>query len=69
MLESTGSILRRYLAHEVASEDYCDEVVDGSGHLLHIDSTGSVSGLEQERDFHAQQLETIRRACEEVHNG
>ena len=40
----------RYLASERASLDYCDEVVDGAGRQLYLDSPSSVSGLELERD-------------------
>jgi len=34
-----------FLETEEAAVDYVDEVLDGEGHVLHLDSTGSVSGL------------------------
>ena len=59
-----------FLSSERAAELYVDEVLDGSGRLLHLDSTGSVSGLELERDRHMwlsdQQL---LEQCERFHNG
>ena len=36
---------------EIAAEMYCDEILDGSGRYLHIDSVGSVSGLVLVRDI------------------
>jgi len=50
-LDSVRS-LDSYLASERAAEDYCNEVVDGAGRLLHLDSTLSVSAMvEVEDDF------------------
>jgi len=44
--------LDSYLASERAAVDYCNEVVDGSGRLLHIDRVVSMSALvEVEDDF------------------
>ncbi len=57
MLSLVGdSELVRYLASERASIDYCNEVVDGSGRLQYLDSIGSVSGLELERDPRALEV-------------
>ncbi len=39
----------RYLASERAAEDYCNEVVDGEGQLLYLDSLVSVSASETRR--------------------
>ena len=39
---SDGSL---FLSSERAVELYVDEVLDGSGRLLHLDRVGSVSGL------------------------
>ncbi len=41
-----------YLASERASEDDCNEVVDGSGRLLHLDSVRSVSGARRDEPHH-----------------
>ena len=42
----------QYLASERAAEDYCNEVVDGSGRLQYLDKSGSVSALvDVEEDF------------------
>jgi len=57
------------LESELASELYCDEVVDGSGRLQYIDRVGSVSALvEVEDDFAYDPLhvELNRRL---IHNG
>ncbi len=49
LLPRVGSL---FLASERAAELYVDEVLDGSGRLLHLDITGSVSALvEVEDDF------------------
>ena len=39
-----------YLASERAAVDYCNEVVDGAGRLLELDSIVSVSGLVEVED-------------------
>ena len=36
-----------YMASQRAAEDYCNEVVDGEGRLLEVDSIGSVSAVER----------------------
>ncbi len=36
-----------YMASSLASEHYCDEVVDGAGRLLYLDKVGSVSALNE----------------------
>ena len=47
---SIGSLIRRHHAHylrsEGAAEDYCDELVDGSG-FPYVDEVSSVSALNE----------------------
>ena len=54
----------RYLRSEEAVEDYCDELVDGGGHQLYLDSPVSVSGLieiEDDCDYDSTHVEFNRR--------
>ena len=41
-------LLFEFLASEMASEMYCDEIVDGDGRLQYLDSVVSVSALVDE---------------------
>ena len=45
MLDPISPMIVRFLASELASELYCDEVLAGDGSLLQIDSPLSVSAL------------------------
>ena len=45
MLDPISPMIVRFLASELVSELYCDEVLAGDGSLLQIDSPFSVSAL------------------------
>jgi len=47
LLPRVGSL---FMASEKAAELYVDEVLDGEGRLLHLDSIGSVSGLRRDEN-------------------
>ena len=50
-----------YLASERAADDYCDELVDGAGRPLYLDSIGSVSGpTDDGRLTHISQIEPLK---------
>ena len=55
-----------FMASELASELYCDEILDGSGRFLHLDSTVSVSALPEAGRL-ASTTENLDRR--EIHNG
>ena len=53
-----------FMASELASEMYVDEVLDGQGRLQYIDKVGSVSGLievEDDFDYDPTHIELNRR--------
>jgi len=66
LLPRVGSL---FLASEKAAELYVNEVLDGEGRFLHLDSTGSVSGLELERDTLWPSDQDLLEQCERFHNG
>jgi len=53
---SPDSEFRSFMESELASELYCDEVLDGSGRLLHLDKVGSVSALAEAEDQYGFEL-------------
>ena len=62
--------LASYLASERAADDYCNEVVDGSGRLQYLDSRVSVSGLRRDETFFAHVTDQLLlEQSERFHNG
>ncbi len=65
MLIHVSHLARRaFLDSEEAAELYVDEVLDGSGRLLYLDSSGSVSALaeaEAADRFYGVQMEMFDR--------
>ena len=59
---------RRYLASEQASVDYVNEVVDGRGMPLYLDSSFSMSAL-TETEAAAQLMIKNQNQLRRIHNG
>jgi len=55
-----GEQLGLFMASELASELYVDEVLAGDGSLLHVDTIGSVRGLRRDEDTFVPSGKIIR---------
>ena len=62
MLEPISSLMAHFMRSELASMLYVDEVLDGSGRLQYIDTSGSVSALVEGEELSARDpQEKVRR--------